>query len=39
MLTTSEDFDQYRIQLDISSGRASCIDTGGPGRPALFVHD
>jgi pimeloyl-ACP methyl ester carboxylesterase len=38
MLTTSEDFDQYRIQLDISSGRASCIDTGGPGRPALFVH-
>jgi pimeloyl-ACP methyl ester carboxylesterase len=30
--------DAWRGRLDTGSGRASYIDTGGTGRPALFVH-
>jgi pimeloyl-ACP methyl ester carboxylesterase len=33
-----EHLDSYRSQVTISSGPVSYIDTGGPGRPALFVH-
>lgn len=38
MLTSPERLDQYRSQVHTRSGPASCIDTGGPGRPVLFVH-
>jgi pimeloyl-ACP methyl ester carboxylesterase len=30
--------DSHRSQIDTRSGPASYIDTGGPGRAALFVH-
>ena len=30
--------DARRGQVRTRSGPASYIDTGGPGRPALFVH-
>jgi len=33
-----ERLDKYRSQVDTRSGPASYIDTGGPGRPVLFVH-
>jgi pimeloyl-ACP methyl ester carboxylesterase len=36
--TTTERLDQHRREVDTASGPASCIDTGGPGRAALFVH-
>ena len=38
MTATMERLDTYRGQLRTRSGPASYIDTGGPGRPALFVH-
>jgi pimeloyl-ACP methyl ester carboxylesterase len=38
MPTTTERLDQHRRQIDTASGRVSCIDTGGSGRAALFVH-
>jgi len=38
MLSAMECLDKYRSQVDTRSGPASCIDTGGPGRPVLFVH-
>jgi pimeloyl-ACP methyl ester carboxylesterase len=33
-----ERLDKYRNQVQTKSGPASYIDTGGPGRVALFVH-
>jgi pimeloyl-ACP methyl ester carboxylesterase len=36
--TAMEHLDQHRSQVRTRSGPASYIDTGGPGRPALFVH-
>jgi pimeloyl-ACP methyl ester carboxylesterase len=33
-----ERLDKHRGQVDTRSGLASYIDTGGPGRPVLFVH-
>jgi pimeloyl-ACP methyl ester carboxylesterase len=33
-----ERLDKYRDQVQTKSGPASYIDTGGPGRVALFVH-
>jgi pimeloyl-ACP methyl ester carboxylesterase len=33
-----ERLDKYRGQVQTSSGPASYVDTGGPGRVALFVH-
>jgi pimeloyl-ACP methyl ester carboxylesterase len=33
-----ERLDKHRGQVHARSGPASYIDTGGPGRPALFVH-
>jgi pimeloyl-ACP methyl ester carboxylesterase len=38
MTSTMEHLDQHRSQVRTPSGPASYIDTGGPGRPALFVH-
>jgi pimeloyl-ACP methyl ester carboxylesterase len=38
MATTMERLDEQRGQVDIKSGPVSYIDTGGSGRPALFVH-
>src|SRR5579875_1164182 len=38
MPTTAAELDRYRTELTTRSGQASCIDTGGPGRPALFIH-
>ena len=38
MLSTMERLDKHRSQVDTRSGPASYIDTGGPGRPVLFVH-
>jgi pimeloyl-ACP methyl ester carboxylesterase len=38
MLSEMERLDKYRSQVPTRSGPASYIDTGGPGRPALFVH-
>jgi pimeloyl-ACP methyl ester carboxylesterase len=38
MTSTMERLDKYRGQVQIPSGPASYIDTGGPGRVALFVH-
>ncbi len=38
MTSTMERLDSYRGQVQTPSGPASYIDTGGPGRVALFVH-
>jgi len=38
MTSTMEGLDKYRGQVQTPSGPASYIDTGGPGRVALFVH-
>ena len=38
MTSTRERLDKYRGQVQTPSGPASYIDTGGPGRVALFVH-
>ena len=38
MPTVLEDFDAHRKQLASRSGPVSYIDTGGQGRPVLFVH-
>jgi pimeloyl-ACP methyl ester carboxylesterase len=38
MTSTMERLDKHRDQLQTKSGPASYIDTGGPGRVALFVH-
>ena len=38
MLSAKEYLDKHRSQADTRSGPASFIDTGGPGRPVLFVH-
>ena len=38
MTSTMERLDEYRGQVQTPSGPASYIDTGGPGRVALFVH-
>jgi pimeloyl-ACP methyl ester carboxylesterase len=36
--TALEHLDKHRSQVHTRSGPASYIDTGGPGRAALFVH-
>jgi pimeloyl-ACP methyl ester carboxylesterase len=36
--STMERLDKHRGQVQTQSGPASYIDTGGPGRPALFIH-
>jgi pimeloyl-ACP methyl ester carboxylesterase len=36
--TTQEHLDQHRSEVLTRSGPASYLDTGGPGRAALFVH-
>src|SRR5262245_21881341 len=33
-----ERVDSHRRQADTRSGPVSYLDTGGPGRPALFIH-
>jgi pimeloyl-ACP methyl ester carboxylesterase len=38
MTSELELLDKYRGQVGTRSGPASYADTGGPGRPALFVH-
>jgi pimeloyl-ACP methyl ester carboxylesterase len=38
MASTMELLDEHRGQVDVQSRPVSYIDTGGPGRPALFVH-
>jgi pimeloyl-ACP methyl ester carboxylesterase len=38
MSTVLVRLDSHRSQVHTGSGSASYIDTGGPGRPALFVH-
>jgi pimeloyl-ACP methyl ester carboxylesterase len=38
MPSALEHLDKHRSQVHTRSGPASCIDTGGPGRAALFVH-
>jgi pimeloyl-ACP methyl ester carboxylesterase len=38
MPTALERLDSHRSQVHTRSGSASYIDTGGPGRAALFVH-
>ena len=38
MPTTQEHLDQHRSEVLTRSGPASYLDTGGPGRAALFVH-
>ena len=38
MTSTMEHLDKHRSQVPTPSGPASYIDTGGPGRPVLFVH-
>jgi pimeloyl-ACP methyl ester carboxylesterase len=38
MTSTLEQLDRYRSQVPTRSGPASYVDTGGPGRTALFVH-
>jgi pimeloyl-ACP methyl ester carboxylesterase len=38
MTSEMERLDKYRGQVRTRSGPASYVDTGGPGRPALFVH-
>jgi pimeloyl-ACP methyl ester carboxylesterase len=38
MVSEMERFDKHRSQVRTRSGPASYVDTGGPGRPVLFVH-
>jgi pimeloyl-ACP methyl ester carboxylesterase len=38
MISELERLDKYRSQVRTRSGPASYVDTGGPGRPVLFVH-
>ena len=38
MVSEMERLDKHRGQVDTRSGPASYVDTGGPGRPVLFVH-
>ena len=38
MPTVLERLESHRGQVPTPSGPASYIDTGGPGRPALFLH-
>src|SRR6201995_3292679 len=38
MTSEMERLDKYRSQVRTKSGPASYVDTGGPGRPVLFVH-
>jgi pimeloyl-ACP methyl ester carboxylesterase len=38
MTSEMERLDKYRGQVHTRSGPASYVDTGGPGRPVLFVH-
>ena len=38
MVSEMERLDKHRSQVRTGSGPASYIDTGGPGRPVLFVH-
>ena len=38
MLSEMERLDKHRSQVQTRSGPASYMDTGGPGRPVLFVH-
>jgi pimeloyl-ACP methyl ester carboxylesterase len=38
MSTEMDRLDEHRSEVRTRSGPASYIDTGGPGRPALFVH-
>jgi pimeloyl-ACP methyl ester carboxylesterase len=38
VLSEMERLDKHRSQVQTRSGPASYIDTGGTGRPALFVH-
>jgi pimeloyl-ACP methyl ester carboxylesterase len=38
MPSEMERLDKHRSQVRTQSGPASYIDTGGPGRPALFIH-
>jgi pimeloyl-ACP methyl ester carboxylesterase len=38
MTSEMERLDKYRSQVRTRSGPASYVDTGGPGRPVLFVH-
>jgi len=38
MLSSLEHLDKHRSQVRTRSGPASYLDTGGPGRAALFVH-
>jgi pimeloyl-ACP methyl ester carboxylesterase len=38
MTSEMERFDSCRGQVLTAAGPASYVDTGGPGRPALFVH-
>jgi pimeloyl-ACP methyl ester carboxylesterase len=38
MASVTEWLDERRSQADTRSGPVSYIDTGGPGRPVLFVH-
>jgi pimeloyl-ACP methyl ester carboxylesterase len=38
VISAMERLDKHRGQVQTRSGPASYVDTGGPGRPALFVH-
>ena len=38
MTSELERLDKHRGQVLTRSGPASYVDTGGPGRPVLFVH-
>jgi pimeloyl-ACP methyl ester carboxylesterase len=38
MISELERLDKHRHQVRTRSGPASYVDTGGPGRPVLFVH-
>jgi pimeloyl-ACP methyl ester carboxylesterase len=38
MVSEMERLDKHRGQVRTASGPASYVDTGGPGRPVLFVH-
>ena len=38
MINEPEGLEKYRGQVQTASGPASYLDTGGPGRVALFVH-
>ncbi len=38
MISELERLDKHRSQVRTRSGPASYVDTGGPGRPVLFVH-